>query len=412
MNTYKLLCLIGLLLVCAQKVLVALLRVKTMRSAADVRNLEGKSPQDGYGYLRAYYLYEYFRDYYLWAALRAVLCCSLLWSLIRFDVFAFVFSLGGGNAGIGEVLVFDALLLLAALRSGISAFADDRLCFRHGQNGGYIRRWVRSLLPRYAGALLSSLIIILTDMFGGSVSIHIHPALFALIALASAAAGLLVFRFFERRSRQITVLEDGPLKERLLRLARREGIRICRIDAVGRESDHMAYNACNFSFGKFAHLTFGRPLLDNFGEDAALSVLAHELGHVKHRDSQKSFLMLLAEYLPAFVLWRVTRCDMALFSAFGFPSPCLVFSFALFFACWYFVLLNAVFCIPLKWVQRRSESRADAFAVDAGLGEHLYKFLQHDDTVIPGADKWLIRLTYRYPELSVRLADIKKRMAG
>lgn len=402
MNIYKSLFLIVLSLVCAKRVLVALLRVKSLHAAVDIRMKEGKTAQNRNLYLRAYYI---------WSAMRAMLSCSLVWCLIWSDAFAFVFSLGRGNARIGEILIYDTLWLLVVLRSGISAWVDDHLSARYQQEGGYLRGWVRISVPFFAGALLSTLaIVLLADRFDDSAPVYMHPAVCVLIALAIITGCLITYRFFEQRSRQITSLQDCPLKEKLQQLACKEEIRICNIDVVGLESDYMAFNASCLSLGRYAWLSFGRPMLDKHGEDATLASLAHELGHAKHRDSQKTILIHLAGNLLAFFLWCVTRRDTPFFSAFGFLSPSLVFSFALFFSYWYFFLLDVVFCIPLKWFARREESRADAFAVDAGFGEGLYRtLLDKDDIEVTG--KWLLRFAYSYPKRSVRLNNIKQRMA-
>lgn len=73
-------------------------------------------------------------------------------------------------------------------------------------------------------------------------------------------------------------------------------------------------------------------------------------------------------------------------------------------------MLDVVFCIPLKWFARREESRADAFAVDAGFGEGLYRtLLDKDDIEVTG--KWLLRFAYSYPKRSVRLNNIEQRKA-
>src|SRR5215208_4451761 len=103
-------------------------------------------------------------------------------------------------------------------------------------------------------------------------------------------------------------LPDGPLRSEVLDLARRSGVdvgEVYRVDASRRTTGANAYVN---GIGHTKRVVLYDNLLRDFPPDQVRSVVAHELGHVKHRDVPRG-LLWLAIVAPAgtFLVQRLTE---------------------------------------------------------------------------------------------------------
>jgi len=161
---------------------------------------------------------------------------------------------------------------------------------------------------------------------------------------------------------KFTDLEDGPLKERLFKLAditsfKAKGIYV--MDGSRRSSHSNAYFT---GFGRSRRIVLYDTLINSLSEEEIEGVLAHEIGHFKKKHIIKSMLSSLVMALIFFYLLSVLQNYEPLFLAFGFKEPALhslivILSFALgpftFF-------LKPLFTIK----SRKNEYEADRFAVE------------------------------------------------
>jgi STE24 endopeptidase len=103
-------------------------------------------------------------------------------------------------------------------------------------------------------------------------------------------------------------LPPGPLRSQVLRLADRAGVdvgQVYRVDASRRTTGANAYVN---GLGHTKRVVLYDNLIDGFPRDQLRSVVAHELGHVKHRDVPRG-LLWLAIVAPAatFLVQRVAE---------------------------------------------------------------------------------------------------------
>src|SRR3954468_9302519 len=110
-----------------------------------------------------------------------------------------------------------------------------------------------------------------------------------------------LFNKFER-------LPDGPVRTQVLQLADRAGVdvgQVYRVDASRRTTGANAYVN---GIGHTKRVVLYDTLIKDFSPDQVRSVVAHELGHVKHRDVPRG-LLWLAIVAPAgmLVIQRMTE---------------------------------------------------------------------------------------------------------
>src|SRR3954470_20243853 len=107
---------------------------------------------------------------------------------------------------------------------------------------------------------------------------------------------------------KFTALPDSPLRKEILALAHKDGVdvgEVYRIDASRRTTGANAYVN---GIGHTKRVVLYDNLLNDFQPDQVQSVVAHELGHVKHRDVPRG-LLWLAIVAPAgmLVIQRLTE---------------------------------------------------------------------------------------------------------
>ncbi len=117
------------------------------------------------------------------------------------------------------------------------------------------------------------------------------PASVAAVALSAAfvfLSPLLLEPIFNR----FTPLPDGELRNEVLRLAERSGVdvgEVYRVDASRRTTGANAYVG---GLGQTKRVVLYDTLIERFPAKQVRSVVAHELGHVRHRDLVRGLLWI------------------------------------------------------------------------------------------------------------------------
>lgn len=105
-------------------------------------------------------------------------------------------------------------------------------------------------------------------------------ALGALVVVGSFVYPVLVEPVFNR----FTPLPDSPLRTAVLELADREGLPVEDVLVADASRRTTTLNAYVSGFGSTRRVVLYDTLVDGLPEDQALSVVAHELAHARHRD--------------------------------------------------------------------------------------------------------------------------------
>ncbi len=133
------------------------------------------------------------------------------------------------------------------------------------------------------------------------------PGSVAVVAL-SAAFVFLSPVLLEPLFNKFTPLEQGPLRSDVLELARRNGVDVGEVYRVDASRRTTATNAYVTGLGHTKRVVLYDNLIDKYTRREVDSVVAHELGHVKHRDVPRGILWL-AIVAPAgiFLVQRLTE---------------------------------------------------------------------------------------------------------
>src|SRR3954452_15302325 len=107
---------------------------------------------------------------------------------------------------------------------------------------------------------------------------------------------------------KFTALENSPLRAEILALAHKDGVDVGQVYGVDASRRTTGANAYVNGLGHTKRVVLYDNLLKDFSPDQVQSVVAHELGHVKHRDVPRG-LLWLAIVAPAamLVIQRLTE---------------------------------------------------------------------------------------------------------
>ncbi|HEV7914571.1 MAG TPA: M48 family metallopeptidase [Albitalea sp.] len=206
-------------------------------------------------------------------------------------------------------------------------------------------------------------------------------------------------------------LSDESLKARVQALMARCGFAAKGLFVMdgSRRSAHA--NAYFTGFGAAKRVVFFDTLLNKLSPGEVEAVLAHELGHFKHKHVQKRIVSMFALSLAAFALLGWVSTQTWFYGAFGVRPQMAAPNDAL--ALLLFLLVVPVFGFfvsPLfAQLSRRHEFEADAYACAQANGSDLAAALLklHEDnaaTLTP--DPLYVRFYYSHPPAGERLAAL------
>jgi STE24 endopeptidase len=211
---------------------------------------------------------------------------------------------------------------------------------------------------------------------------------------------------------KFTPLEDDTLKARVNGLMQRAGFTAKGFFVMdgSRRSAHS--NAFFTGFGASKRVVFFDTLLKQLSPAEMEAVLAHELGHFKHRHIFKMMATSFALSLAGLGLLGWLAQQAWFYTGLGVMPSMTGANNAL--ALVLFMLVTPVFTFflaPLSsWRSRKQEFEADAYACTqaqgADLASALLKLYQDNaSTLTP--DPWYVKFYYSHPPASVRLARMQ-----
>jgi STE24 endopeptidase len=199
------------------------------------------------------------------------------------------------------------------------------------------------------------------------------PASVAVVVLAAgylALAPVLIDPLFNHFDR----LPNGPLRSEVIQLADKAGVdvgEVYRVDASRRTTGANAYVG---GLGHSKRVVLYDNLINDFPRKETLSVVAHELGHVKHHDVPRGILWI-AIVAPAgmFLIQRLSGAvqGRSRLAAQEPPGPAALPAIVLALALVSFALTCAG-----NVLSRAVEARADSFALDLTHDPHSFISLE------------------------------------
>jgi STE24 endopeptidase len=204
-------------------------------------------------------------------------------------------------------------------------------------------------------------------------------------------------------------LEEGEVLDRITTLLQRTGFNsdgVFVMDGSKRSSHGNAYFT---GFGKTKRIVFFDTLLKHLSPTQVEAVLAHELGHFKHKHVLKGMLVSMSMTLAGFALLAWLMKQEWFYTALGVEQPSTYMALLL------FVLITPAFTffigpIMSRW-SRKHEFEADEFAAQQSDSGELISALvglykKNAGTLTP--DPLYSAFYDSHPPASIRIAHLKQ----
>ena len=187
--------------------------------------------------------------------------------------------------------------------------------------------------------------------------IYCWLAVTAFTLIIQFLAPVLIMPLFNK----FTPLEDGELKTNITDYAQAQNFAMKGIYTMDGSKRSTRLNAFFTGFGKFRRIVFFDTLIDKLSTGEIVAVLAHEMGHFKHKHIFKMMAVSILQMGVMFFIMSLFLDNRQLFSAFGMEHVS-VYAGLIFFGFLY-APISSLLSIFFNMLSRKHEYEADDWAV-------------------------------------------------
>ncbi len=212
-----------------------------------------------------------------------------------------------------------------------------------------------TLIGGAIGLPLLLLFYFILNIFGNLWWLPFAVVLFFVSVILAQVVPILILPLFYK----VTPIENEELKTSIVELSKQVGMKIENVFKFDMSKNTKKANAAFTGLGKTKRILLGDTLLDNYSQDEIETVIAHELGHYKHKHIVKNIIIgTFFSFVTLFVLSLLYKVSL---SWFGFSSITEISALPL-LVLW--GMLVGLIQEPLSNViSRKFEYQADEYAV-------------------------------------------------
>lgn len=314
------------------------------------------------------------------------------------------------TSAIPAALIFFGLVYLCSWIPGIpfGAYGTFVIEQQFGFNRTTVKTYVLDLIK---GLLLTVIIggVILTALVWIYTSI---PHYFWIAAWGCITAFSLFMQFFYSDLivplfNKQTPLQEGELRTAIESFARSVNFKLKNIYVINGSKRSAHANAYFTGYGARKRIVLYDTLMEQLTTEEIVGVLAHEIGHYKHRHIYKSMVSSMLTNLVLLYVFGLVMNSSAIAAAChcqpSFHINLMVFSLI-------YSPFNEVLSIIDNQISRRHEWQADEFAKTHGLGPAVSSALKKMSAkslsnLTP--HPWVVRLQYSHPTLKDRVLHLE-----
>lgn len=352
---------------------------------------------------------DYKLENYRFGIISSLFGFILIILMLLFDGFAFVDSIAGDitNHYILKSLVFFAILMLGSdiLSTPFDLYDTFVIEEKYGFNKTKVKTYI---LDKLKGWLLSGII------GGGLLSLiiylyHLDPLWFWFYAWCVVVAfsvfmnmfySVLIVPLFNKQK----PLEEGELKDAIMQFGKQAGFNISKIFVIDGSKRSTKANAYFSGLGPKKRIVLYDTLIEEMTTDEIVAVLAHEIGHYKHRHIYKSIAASVVQTGVTLYIFGLLAGNELLSQALGANEAS--FHIALIAFGIIYSPLSSVVGIISSVLSRKGEYQADAFAAKYKYGKQLISALKKLSSHNMGnltPHPVVVYLTYSHPPVLNRV---------
>ena len=306
-----------------------------------------------------------------WASLLSV---SSILIMLFFDGFAFLdnFLREFTSNEITISLSFFGILLFASniLSLPFSIYSTFVIEQKYGFNKTTVKTFLLDMikgafLSLIIGGTLLYLIILFYQLLGTDFWIVAWGLITVFMLFMNMFYSQLIVPLFNKQ----TLLEQGSLRMAIEAFSKKVGFKLNNIFVIDGSKRSSKANAYFSGLGLQKRIVLYDTLINDLKEEEIVAVLAHEVGHYKHKHTKKGMLRSVLQIGLILFLFSLLIDNPILNQALGsshqtFHFGMLVFSFL-------FEPFSLMIGIVSNYISRQNEYQADAFAQKYGLDKAL-----------------------------------------
>jgi STE24 endopeptidase len=215
------------------------------------------------------------------------------------------------------------------------------------------KQFIHELMIKNVMILSIAIIFILSDYFFGYRNFLSNIMITGIISIFA-------FAFYSKKKQNLSNLDDLELERDFRLLAVKYGFAFSQIKVINSIHKTLEPNAFVYKKRNKIDILLTDSLLNQFEHAELLSIVAHEIGHIKAKDTKKYAYMLIFQIgLFAMLTYALSLNDIA-YLEFGFIEPYAFFGLILVFIMYLFSLnlVNIIFNI----FRRSYEYKADIYS--------------------------------------------------
>ena len=336
---------------------------------------------------------------------------ALVLIILIFNIHSFVFSLFAGFNIYLQYLFTLAVFTVISMIVSVPFDHYDTFVIeeKYGMNKTTNKTFVLDVIKEALLSLIVSygllmLIMFLFERFGNR---GIILAIIAVIALSIVISLIVmpIMRIFYK----FDPLEEGELKDGLLALCKKYGIKVKKICVKDASRRTTKANAFCTGLTKKKTISLDDNLVNDYTTDQIIAVFAHEFAHARYNHQIKTLPFAFLRTVISVVALGILVNFSEPFTAFGFSDVNYYFAFLLIsLISW---PVSTVFDLISNRISRKHEYQADGFAAQEGYGTALIealKKLSKDSLTDLNPHPLVVKMLYSHPTLSQRIDAIEK----
>lgn len=168
---------------------------------------------------------------------------------------------------------------------------------------------------------------------------------------------------------KVSPIEDVELKKRIVKLASEVGMKVENVFSFNMSKNTKKANAAFTGLGKTKRIILGDTLLEGYSKEEIETVIAHELGHYKHKHIVKNiFISTIFSFLTLFLIAFFYEFSL---SWFNFSDITQIAALPI-LSLW--GMLIGLIQTPISnWISRKYEYEADEYAVRSTRNPNAFK---------------------------------------
>ena len=357
--------------------------LRTLSKFLDLKNLSTELPEEFKGYYSQdeyarsqQYLSENTRFSYIVSSVNLIIILLVIYLGLFNNIDLWVRGLGFSPIITGLLFFGFLFIIQDIISTPFSLYSTFIIEEKFGFNKTSPKTYIIDKIKGYfiltiLGGIILSALLYFFETFGTLAWLYAWVVISGFLILIQPLFTLIIAPMFNK----FTPLEDGELKQRITDYADKNNFPISRIDVMDGSRRSSKSNAYFSGLGKNKRIALFDTLIEKHSIEELLSIIAHEVGHFKHRHNIKGIVLGVIQSGLMFFILSIFLNNQKLFAAFNMQNLSVYASLLLFSLL--YSPVDLIMSFISNNISRKHEFEADAFAKKSiGTEENLIEGLK------------------------------------